>query len=56
MDVNKTTHNNMEEHNMILSGKDLMMYRLNQIKRLALMTASVLAMTAFMMLMVVAYC
>jgi hypothetical protein len=41
---------------MILSGKDLMMYRLNQIKELAAMVASVLAMTAFMMFMVVAYC
>lgn len=40
---------------MILSGKKLFMYRLNQIKNFVLMTATVLATVSFMMFMCVAF-
>lgn len=36
---------------MILSGKDLFNYRVNQIKKVALMFVSVAAMVSFMLLM-----
>lgn len=38
---------------MILTGKALFNYRMNQIKKVALMIASVLAMVSFMMMMCV---
>lgn len=41
---------------MILSGKDLVVYRLNKIAKFAMMVIATLAMTAFMMLMCIAYC
>lgn len=40
---------------MILSGKKLFIYRLNQIKNLILMTAMVFATVFFMMFMCVAF-
>lgn len=40
---------------MILSGKKLFMYRVNQIKELILMTALVVATISFMFFMCVAF-
>lgn len=45
-----------EENNMILSGKDLFNYRVNQIKTMALMVGGVVGMIGFMMTMFVMYC
>lgn len=36
---------------MILSGKDLVVYKLNKIAKFAMMFATTLAFTAFMMMM-----
>lgn len=41
---------------MILSGKDLFKYRVNQIKNFATMVAVAFAMVASMMALVIAYC
>ena len=41
---------------MILSGKDLFNYRVNQIKTMALMVGGVVGMIGFMMTMFVMYC
>ena len=40
---------------MILSGKDLIIYRMNKIAKFSLMVASSLTFTAFMMLVWIAY-
>ena len=40
---------------MILSGKDLFNYRVNQIKKIAIGAASVLAMVGSMLLMCIIY-
>ena len=41
---------------MILSGKNLLIYRMNQIKKLAIMFASVFAMAFFMMFACITFC
>ncbi len=41
---------------MILTGKDLMRYRMNQIKKIAMMATGTIGTVIFMMLMVAAYC
>lgn len=41
---------------MFLSGKDLLMYRLNQIKTLALMISCVAGMLYFLTIMFITYC
>lgn len=52
------THNTTtqtEENKMILSGKDLFNYRVNQIKTVALMVGSVVGMIGFMITIFVMY-
>lgn len=41
---------------MILSGKDLFNYRVNQIKTVAAMVGGVVGMIGFMMTMFIMYC
>jgi cupin superfamily acireductone dioxygenase involved in methionine salvage len=52
----KEQHNTTtEEINMILTGKALFNYRMNQIKKFALMFTSVFSVVSFLMLMCAVY-
>ena len=54
----QTTHTNTttEENKMILTGKDLVVYRLNKAIKFTFMTIGTLSITLFMMLMGIAFC
>lgn len=53
----QTTHTTqMEENKMILSGKDLFNYRVNQIKTVAAMVGGVVGTISFMMFMFANFC
>ena len=41
---------------MILSGKDLVVYRLNRAVKFAFVTVTTLSITLFMMIMCIAFC
>lgn len=46
----QTTNTTTEDNNMILSGKNLVVYKLNKVAEFALMAIGTLAFTAFMMM------